>query len=238
MTVAKRGARGELDLSSFGTVVFDECHHIAAPVMNLATRIFRARNVIGLTATKDRPDGLTPLLHWSLGPEGFRVERDAERVRVSMAIYNNSNKGGVEGQASGTQPLHPSQPLYSFPPSQPPHLPQSSYPPPNSSLSLMITRLAMDTRRNAFLADRVAYMRKQGRVVLVLSDRIAQLKVLKAMVVARGIDDADVGMFTGATKDLERQEGGWKDIYVDPPSLIPLPSLSQVCRSVQNVLVP
>jgi len=64
----------------------------------------------------------------------------------------------------------------------------------------MITRLAQNVARNQFIARRVAAMRAQGRVVLVLSDRIAQLHTLHAMVIAGGVDAAEVGLFTGATK--------------------------------------
>lgn len=89
MTIARR----EYDtaaMDSFGTIVFDECHHIAAPVMNLTTHAFRARHRIGLTATKDRPDGLTPLLHWSLGPEVFCAGRQGEAVRVSVLLFSGA----------------------------------------------------------------------------------------------------------------------------------------------------
>jgi superfamily II DNA or RNA helicase len=91
MTLAKRsGAYDETVMDAFGTVVVDEAHHMAAPVMSQAMRLFRARTVVALTATKDRPDGLTPLLHWSLGPEGFRVDRDSEGVRVSVALFRGA----------------------------------------------------------------------------------------------------------------------------------------------------
>ena len=171
MTVAKR----ECDMDSFGTVCFDECHHMAAPVMNLATRKFKARYVIGLTATKDRPDGLTPLLYWSLGPEAFRVEREGEAVRVSVALFSSS----AAGSTTSSEVLgRDGKPI----------------------VSIMITRLAQNVVRNQFIARRVAAMRAQGRVVLVLSDRIAQLHTLHAMVIAGGVDAAEVGLFTGATK--------------------------------------
>jgi len=169
MTVAKR----ECNMDSFGTVCFDECHHMAAPVMNLATRKFRARYVIGLTATKDRPDGLTPLLHWSLGSEAFRVERDAEAVRVSIALFSPSTSlSSNEILGRDGKPI----------------------------VSIMITRLAQNVARNQFIARRVVAMRAQGRVVLVLSDRIAQLHTLRSMIVSGGVDASDVGLFTGATK--------------------------------------
>ena len=147
---------------------------MTAPVMNMATRCFRARYVIGLTATKNRPDGLTPLLHWSLGPEGFRVERDTETVRVSMALFSN---GAREILSNDGKPV----------------------------VSIMINKLAANERRNKFIAERIQSLFNVGRVILVLSDRIAQLKALHQMVLANdGINDDDVGIFTGATKEVDR----------------------------------
>ena len=169
MTLTRREA---CDLSSFGTVCFDECHHVAAPVMNLATRMLHARYVIGLTATKDRPDGLTPLLYWSVGPEGFRAERDSETVRVSAAHF----EGGAR------EILHKGRPLG----------------------SVMINHLAAHPARNAFLASRIVAMRQAGRVILVLSDRLAQLTTLRTLVLHAGIPPEEVGLFTGTTKDADR----------------------------------
>ena len=52
--------------------------------MNLAVSKFRAHFRLGLTATKERVDGLTPLLHWCLGEEGFRVQREGGNVCVHV----------------------------------------------------------------------------------------------------------------------------------------------------------
>ena len=69
LTLARRELRR---VGLFGTVVCDEAHHIGARVMNQSLFNIRAKNVIGLTATKDRTDGLTKLLHSSLGGEASR----------------------------------------------------------------------------------------------------------------------------------------------------------------------
>ena len=94
MTLAKRDYDPGL-FDCFGVVACDEAHHMAAPVMNKAMRLFRAQYVLGLTATKERPDGLTPVLHWSLGPEGFHVERDCEAVKVSIALFHGPERDKV-----------------------------------------------------------------------------------------------------------------------------------------------
>lgn len=171
LTVAKR-AYDPAVMACFGTVVCDEAHHMAAPVMNTAMRAFRARHVIGLTATRERPDGLECLLDWSLGAEGFKVERDCEGVRVTVATYRD---GGRERLDRAGKPM----------------------------LAIMLNELTRNPARNAFIADRVAAMRKAGRVVIVLSDRLQQIHALRAMIVQRGVPDEEVGTYTGATKKAD-----------------------------------
>lgn len=175
MTLAKR----EIDpavLSSVGTVAVDECHHLAAPVMNKAMRCFEAKHVLGLTATKERPDGLTPLLHYTLGPEAFRVERDGgEKVEVSIALFPNATR---EIKTRDGKPL----------------------------VSVMTNNLAAHHGRNMFIATRAVEMRKNGRVIMILSDRIKQLETLQTLIIAQGIPESEVGLFYGATRDTDRAE--------------------------------
>jgi len=170
MTIAKRDS---LDMSGFGLVIADEAHHMAAPVTNLAMRKFTARRIVGMSATPERPDGLTRLLHWSLGMEGFCAKRTTETVRVSFALFPEK---GREVLTRDGKPL----------------------------VSVMISNLTANNARNSFLADRIAAMRRNGRVIIVLSDRISQLKTLHTMVVARGILGVSIGLLEGATPDSQR----------------------------------
>ena len=176
MTLAKRDIDPSV-FDDFGLVIVDEAHHMAAPVMNRAMRCFRARRILGLTATKDRPDGLTPLLDWSLGPDAFQAERDAsERVRVSVALFEGGTR---EILTRDGKPL----------------------------LAVMITKLAANHERNKFIARRIVALRATGRVLMVLSDRIAQLYALRTLVIADGcVAEVDVGVFRGGQTDAEREE--------------------------------
>ena len=173
MTMAKRNYDSSL-FEEFGTICFDECHHMAAPVMNMATRCMNARYVIGLTATKDRPDGLTRLLHWSLGPEGFHVERESELLRVSVALFSGGSKEILKRDG---KPL----------------------------ISIMVNNLAVHIQRNKFICERIVEYRRCGRVIIVLSDRIIQLHTLRAMVIASGLAEEEIGFFTGETKEQQRK---------------------------------
>jgi len=74
-------------LASFGTVVVDEAHHIAAPWFTKALRKLPARYVLGLSATPDRKDGLGHILPWLLGDIAFRASRPDECVNVRSVDY-------------------------------------------------------------------------------------------------------------------------------------------------------
>ena len=175
MTMAKR-SYDPSEMDGFGVVCCDEAHHLAAPVMGLAMRSFRAKRIIGLTATKERPDGLTSLLHYALGPEGFRAERDGgETVKVSVAVYSNAIK---EILTRDGMPL----------------------------VSIMLNKLAAHPERNLFIATRAVTMRKNGRNILILSDRRDQLNILHLLMMGQGVPEEQIGFFVGSTKEAERAE--------------------------------
>ena len=177
LTLAKRPEVDAALFRNFGTVVVDECHHMAARVMNRAMRWFEAFFIIGLTADKMRADGMTPLLHHILGPEGFRAERQgAESVKVSIATYTNPNARELVGRDG--KPL----------------------------MSVMLNQMAVDVHRNAFIVERVAQMHRDGRVILILSDRLKQLHTLHVMLLDAGIAGDDIGIFCGSTKEVDRGE--------------------------------
>ena len=56
------------DARRFGLVICDEAHHMPARGFGRVLCALPARARYGLTATPERADGLTPWLHWHLGP--------------------------------------------------------------------------------------------------------------------------------------------------------------------------
>lgn len=62
-------------LHKFGTVVVDESHEIASRTLSQVLPRLPCQNVIGLTATPDRRDGLGYALSWLMGPCVFRYQR-------------------------------------------------------------------------------------------------------------------------------------------------------------------
>lgn len=66
-------ARADLG-ARFGTVILDEAHHAPATVFREVLSWLPGRFRFGLTATPERSDGLTPMLHLCIGPELFRID--------------------------------------------------------------------------------------------------------------------------------------------------------------------
>ena len=60
------------DFESIGTVIVDEAHHICAKVFSQSLFKLCPRHIYGLSATPERKDGLTKVLHWFMGPTFFR----------------------------------------------------------------------------------------------------------------------------------------------------------------------
>jgi superfamily II DNA or RNA helicase len=63
-------------LNSFGCVILDEAHHCPAYTFERLLNLFPARYRYGLTATPERRDGLSFMLHGVFGPVIHTVERE------------------------------------------------------------------------------------------------------------------------------------------------------------------
>jgi superfamily II DNA or RNA helicase len=60
--------RDGVDLSRYGYVIVDECHHVPAVSIERLLREIPARHLTGLTATPQRRDGHHPILSMQCGP--------------------------------------------------------------------------------------------------------------------------------------------------------------------------
>ena len=132
------------DFDSIGTLIVDEAHHICAKVFSQSLFKLCPRHVYGLSATPNRKDGLTKVLHWFMGPTFFAVERE------------NQNQVDVF-------PLEFTCQRFTDPP------PCTRY--GKLSLATMITELTEMPDRNALIMSTLRDAARGTRQVLVLSDR-------------------------------------------------------------------
>ena len=132
------------DFDSIGTLIVDEAHHICAKVFSQSLFKMCPKHIFGLSATPNRKDGLTKVLHWFMGPTFFAVERENQQdVEVFPIEFE-------------CQRFRDPPPCTRF---------------GKLSLSTMITELTENRERNSMLVGLISRIAKSTRQTLVLSDR-------------------------------------------------------------------
>ena len=132
------------DFDSIGTLIVDEAHHICAKVFSQSLFKLCPKHAFGLSATPNRKDGLTKVLHWFMGPTFFSVERkNQDQVDMFPLIYTC--------------------PRFEDPP------PCTRF--GKLSLPTMITELTEMPDRNRLILQTIKDLAKTTRQILVLSDR-------------------------------------------------------------------
>lgn len=71
-------------VGDYGLVICDECHHAAAPKLELILKAAKARCVYGLSATPQRSDGLNAALAMLCGPIRFKGDPKAQMREQGM----------------------------------------------------------------------------------------------------------------------------------------------------------
>ena len=139
------------DFDTIGTLIVDEAHHICAKVFSQSLFKMCPKHIFGLSATPERKDGLTKVLHWFMGPTFFAVERkNQDQVEVFPITFDS--------------------PSYKNPP---PSMRNGKI-----SMPSMITYLVEDRVRNKMLVELVKKASSGTRQLLVLSDRRLHCELL------------------------------------------------------------
>ena len=63
----------------FGLTIIDETHHICTRTFSRFLMRYSTKHLMGLSATLQRKDGLTKVIHWFLGDVVFQIERKNQR---------------------------------------------------------------------------------------------------------------------------------------------------------------
>lgn len=161
-------------LDQFGTIIIDEAHHMSAPIFSKALHCLPGKRILGLSATPERKDGLTRLLYHSMGTIAHRIERKPEHTMVSCMLY----EGGARKEIT--------------------------YRDGRVSLPLMLNALVADPVRNDLIATHIVRYLANDRYVIVLTDRLSQLKDLMKLLIDKGIDAHDIAFYIGSTPADER----------------------------------
>ena len=76
--------------SMFGCTIIDETHHICTKTFSKMLLKFTTTYMLGLSATLERKDGLTKVIHWFLGPVLFSTERKHSDVELSTHTFKQT----------------------------------------------------------------------------------------------------------------------------------------------------
>ena len=151
----------------FGVCIVDEAHHVPAATFSEVMMGMPAKIRLALTATPDRPDGLSDILYWHFG-------ETLKRITTPELIENGSVLA----------------PVVKF-------TPTGWKPNRRQDWIKMINEMCADDGRNEQILSMVEHMVGNGRQVLVLSDRVQHCVDMAEETASRGISAATlVGKMT------------------------------------------
>ena len=189
----------EETFKSFGLVIIDEAHHMSAPIFSKSLRKLAASKTLALSATPERKDGLTDLLYWSMGDIIYRVERKPEYLEVYMMIYNGGRKRE--------------------------HIRRDG----KLCLPKMISEISEDNARNRIISEIIQKLFLLERHIILLTDRISQLKDITTILVEIGIPANQIAFYIGTTPAAEREIAAERKIILSTYSMakegLDIPSL-------------
>ena len=170
----------------FGFVIYDECHHLGAETFSKALLKTGTKYTLGLSATPNRQDGLSKVFHWYLGDMVYSIKkREEENVNVKIIKYQDNNEDYCKE-------------ILNFKGN------------PNSAQ--MINRICdYEPRTNAIIQETHDRL-KEGRKILILSDRREHLKVIKAKL--DELPNYTSGFYLGGMKEKDLNETETKNVIL------------------------
>jgi superfamily II DNA or RNA helicase len=178
--------------SGFGFAIFDECHHLGAEHFSKALMSIQTKHMLGLSATPDRIDGLDNVFLWFLGPVRYQIKvREADdSVEVRVLKFTSADPEYAEEPTDARGEV---------------------------SRPRLCNQLASYKPRTLAICDELEPALKEGRKLLVLSDRREHLKEFEAEFRKRGFNS--VGMYVGGMTAEGRDESAEKQIVLGTGAL-------------------
>lgn len=147
--------RGDVDLSKYGQVIVDECHHVPAVSVERLLREIPARHITGLTATPQRRDGHHPIIEMQCGPVRHVLAQSAQGEATTPVCSSNATR------------LDPSR------------LPNEP------GIQEILSGVAADKERTRRIADDVLAELAEARYPLVLTERREHLDAIAEILTAK-----------------------------------------------------
>lgn len=145
-------------IRDYGLIICDECHHAAAPQLELVLKSAPAKYVYGLSATPERSDGLTRALSMLCGPLRYAVDPKKQAIQQGIQRVVRPRFTGVR------------LPSYE----------------PGASFNQILDLLCAHAARNEAIVDDALEAASNGRHPLVLSKRKKHAEELCRLLQSRG----------------------------------------------------
>lgn len=171
----------------FGLVIFDEAHHAPSEYFSKALPIINCNLTLGLSATPKRSDKMEKVLFWYLGDVAYMAPPNVNN-NVNVKAYNYEVKDPDFKEARVRFGGDINRPK-------------------------TINRITGIEKRNQFIVDIIKEtMEEPQRKILILSDRIEHLEVLKKMI--DEIDMYSCEFYIGGMKQSKLDEASEADIIL------------------------
>ncbi len=178
----KKALTGD-NFKSFGVCFIDEIHNISSQVFSRIMFKIRPKLIYGLTATLERKDGLHKLIHMYIGEILYDNTRDStsSKQKSEIWVYQHTGVSTKEVKLRDGTP----------------------------SVATMLTNIANDDERTKKIVEICKVLRDSpGRNILVVSDRIHQLKKIHMSF------PKSSGLFIGGMKKEELEKTKEKQIIL------------------------
>lgn len=171
-TISMKSTLEPIDFSWAGLCFIDEVHNLGSEIFSQLLFKIRPKYLFGLTATLERKDKLEKVIRWFLGNVIYSNISSDLKQTTEVHVYKYKGKSSVSKQLrDGT-----------------------------AAVARMLSNIGEDKERSNMIADVVRELiADKERQVLVISDRVSQLKYLHDCIEDRS------GLFIGSmkNKDLE-----------------------------------
>ena len=170
---------------SFGLVIADECHHLAARQFCRSLAKYPFKYTLGLSATPDRADGLTRVFKHFLGDIVYKdteIKKTAEDIALehipdsTVEIYIYKNNGNVK---YSKEELNYKK---------------------KADIVKMKSNVANCKERTEFILSFLPRLILEGRTILILSCRRAHIDQIETMINDMKIPECTVGQYVGGMK--------------------------------------
>ena len=183
---------------SFGLVIADECHHLAARQFCRSLAKYPFKYTLGLSATPDRADGLQRVFKHYLGDIVYKdaeIQQTEEDIKmehvpnstVELYIYNNPDYKYTKEELNYQK---------------------------KPNIVTMKSNIANCVKRTTFLLSLLPRLIVEGRTILILSCRRNHITDMEKMITKMNIPNGSVGLYVGGMKQANLDISATKRIII------------------------